>query len=127
MGNFDNFSMEICGCSCVKKCLGIMKQAMKKIIDVFQSGTAKSDTAKSADFQSKSVACKCENNYLLSLLPYGEREGKLVRNWYQTVEQTFIFQIKHGFGILTDEGADFIRNHQTLQCQTFSKKITFQQ
>ena len=30
MGNFDNFSMEICGCSCVHKCPGNIKPTMKK-------------------------------------------------------------------------------------------------
>ena len=45
MGNFDNFSMEICGYRCVHKCPGNMKQAIEKFIDVFLSGkhTAKSD------------------------------------------------------------------------------------
>ena len=42
-----------------------------KFIDVFQNGKHK---AKSDDFQRKSLACECENNCLLYLLHYGDRE-----------------------------------------------------
>ena len=71
MGNFDSFSTDICGCNCVHKCLGSMKQAMEKFIDVFRSGK---HTAKSDDFQRKPLACECENNCLLSIPAYRERK-----------------------------------------------------
>ena len=54
MGNFDNFPLEICGCSCVHKCPGNMKEEMKKFIDVFRGGK---HTAESDDSQRKPLAC----------------------------------------------------------------------
>ena len=65
----------ICGSSCVHKCPGNMKQAMQKIEDVFQSGK---HTAKSDDFQRKSLECECKNNCRLPFYRMERGNEKLI-------------------------------------------------